>query len=204
MTDFYTEWITIRDRHRVRLACRDSFPSSCMRLAAEAAAMTLDSFEEAEYGAFGPRLLGIFMDERNGCFNVEIGSDDPNDAGRTDHVRNVLHGMFDCGNWQPDFKLVAKGRRDHDAYDHARHLQEAKAIRPPEAPAIRNDEADDGGIDIAVAKSRYFLIEAHRGLADAQTIDELEEAKRNIELAVNVIDGAIERIRKWRSASNAP
>lgn len=121
VSGFHSEWITMT-RHRVLLECRAGFPDANLHFVARVAAITCDHNSERA------RIVKVYVDDHNSIVQITVASTLPKDEAVADRVREVLQGMFGCGNYQTEFLKVEPGRESSDSYDHMEHLSVAAEL----------------------------------------------------------------------------
>jgi len=112
---FRSEWLTI-GKHRVHLEARASFPDDEHRFIATVAAKTID------HNSGRARLVSVFFDDKASVYGVNVATTEEADKGLEDKITQILHSIFNTGNYFCDVTVVAKGDESSDHYDHMEHL----------------------------------------------------------------------------------
>lgn len=123
-SDFYSEWITVRN-HRILLECRDGFPSSEERFIAEVSAKFLDN-----NASDSARIVSIYYDDKSCTHCVTVASTNEADSSIESVLTNVLHNIFNNGNCIVNVEIFKRGNESSDHYNHMEHLSvSAKVAR---------------------------------------------------------------------------
>lgn len=118
---FRSEWFTV-GKHRVFLESRASFPDEEHRFIATVVAKTLDHNSEHA------RLVKIFYDDKACVYGVEVATTDEADKRLEHRLTEILHSIFDTGNYFCEITVVKKGDESSDHYHHMEHLSVAAGV----------------------------------------------------------------------------
>jgi len=124
MQGFSSEFITVNDRHRVSISCRDSFPTSCERSMAEEICNIIDA-----QGCNSARLVEIFSDRvRTGTSIFYVVSTDEKEYEvlknclNHGHIRSDEQSMVEV-NLIEKSKYIRSDSYDHTAYVFQKHME---------------------------------------------------------------------------------
>ncbi|MGH8350840.1 MAG: hypothetical protein ACRES5_30390 [Pseudomonas sp.] len=118
---FRSEWFTV-GKHRVHLEARASFPDEEHKFIATVAARTLD------HHSIHARLVSVFFDDKACVYSVHVATTEEADKVLEQRITEILHSIFDSGNYFCDVTVVAKGDESSDHYHHMEHLSVAAGI----------------------------------------------------------------------------
>lgn len=118
---FRSEWFTA-GKHRVYLEARASFPDDDHRFIAAVVARTLD------HNSSDARLVKVFYDDKACVYSVDIATTNKADTALESRITNILHSIFNTGNYVCNVEVVARGDESSDHYHHMEHLSVAAGI----------------------------------------------------------------------------
>lgn len=118
---FHSEWFTV-GKHRVHLEARASFPDEEHKFIATVVARTLD------HHSTHARLVRVYFDDKACVYGVDVATTEEADKALEQRITEILHSIFDSGNYLCNVTVVAKGNESSDHYHHMEHLSVALGI----------------------------------------------------------------------------
>lgn len=114
--DFSSQWVSIGD-NRILLVSRDGFPSEIEEFIARI------SVEFLQHNSSGrARVTQIFYDDKACVHDISIASTLNEDKDLEDRLTNVLHSIYNCGNYMVNIEIVPQGSESSDHYNHMAYL----------------------------------------------------------------------------------